>query len=110
MLDTWMGKIKTWEKAIFSWVIGPGLGRDIYMDVFFPLLIDSLPEGSIVVIDADGIYYLCKHPELFEKLKRFKTIITPNHKELAMLEKALEIDISSTVALLAEVKSDGDVL
>lgn len=32
MITDWVRKIKTWEKAIHSWVIGPGLGRDKYMN------------------------------------------------------------------------------
>lgn len=43
MIKVWLEKIKAWEKAIHSWVIGPGLGRDKYMDRFFPLLVKNLP-------------------------------------------------------------------
>jgi hypothetical protein len=32
MVEDWLAKIKKWEKAIYSWVIGPGLGRDKYMN------------------------------------------------------------------------------
>jgi NAD(P)H-hydrate repair Nnr-like enzyme with NAD(P)H-hydrate dehydratase domain len=52
---------------------------------FFPKLIRRIPEKSVVVIDADGIYYLCQHAYLFKELSRFKAIITPNKKELAMI-------------------------
>ena len=62
MLDEWVGKIKGWEKAIHSWIIGPGLGRDRYMQEFFPRLVRSLPDDCLVIFDADGIYYLCHHP------------------------------------------------
>lgn len=31
MTEEWAAKLKTWEKAIHSWIIGPGLGRDRYM-------------------------------------------------------------------------------
>ena len=30
-IEEWLDKIKSWEKAIHAWVIGPGLGRDPYM-------------------------------------------------------------------------------
>lgn len=53
-----------WKPAIKSWVIGPGLGRDAYMNQFFPILIRSLPEECLVVLDADGIYFLSQHPSL----------------------------------------------
>ena len=65
MLHEWSSKIKTWERAINGWVVGPGLGRDLYMQKFFPQLVKGLPDGCLVVFDADGIYYLCQHPELF---------------------------------------------
>lgn len=55
-----------WKSAINSWIIGPGLGRDTYMNDFFPILVKNLPEGSTVIFDADGIYFLCKHPELLK--------------------------------------------
>ena len=69
-----------WRKAINTWVIGPGLGRDKYMNEFFPRLVESLPDHCIAIFDADGIHYLCQHPHLFPKLGRFRTILTPNHK------------------------------
>ncbi len=89
----WVHKIKTWEKAVNSWIIGPGLGRDKYMLDFFPTLVRNIREGSIVVFDADGIYYLCQHPELFPELKKFKTILTPNFRECGFLQKHLNFNI-----------------
>lgn len=89
----WANKLKGWEKAINSWIIGPGLGRDRYMQEFLPLLIKNLPNDSIVIFDADGIYYLCHYPHLFDELSRFKTILTPNYRELAILQRLYKIDI-----------------
>jgi NAD(P)H-hydrate repair Nnr-like enzyme with NAD(P)H-hydrate dehydratase domain len=60
--EEWIEKILTWKSAINSWIIGPGLGRDRYMNEFFPILVRNLPEGSLTVFDADGIYFLCQHP------------------------------------------------
>lgn len=62
--EDWINKILAWKSAINSWVIGPGLGRDRYMNAFFPTLIKSLPDNSLVVFDADGIYFLSQHPEI----------------------------------------------
>jgi NAD(P)H-hydrate repair Nnr-like enzyme with NAD(P)H-hydrate dehydratase domain len=104
MVDEWLEKIMKWEKAIYSWVIGPGLGRDKYMNEFFPKLVKKLPSHSVVVFDADGIYYLCQHPELFEELSRLKAIITPNKKELQMIEKALKIEIEPTVKKITAIE------
>ncbi len=62
MFDSWVKVIKKWEKDIWAWVIGPGLGADKYIAKFFPKLIKSIPEDSVIVFDADGILYLCQHP------------------------------------------------
>jgi NAD(P)H-hydrate repair Nnr-like enzyme with NAD(P)H-hydrate dehydratase domain len=51
-----------WKPAIHSWIIGPGLGRDKYMSQFFPILVKNLPEGCLVIFDADAIYFLSQHP------------------------------------------------
>jgi len=59
MLDAWAKKLKDWRKAIHCWVIGPGLGRDKYMQEFFPKMVKVLPDDCMVTFDADGIYYLC---------------------------------------------------
>ncbi|MCB0369548.1 MAG: hypothetical protein KDD45_08895 [Bdellovibrionales bacterium] len=65
MLKHWDLKLKDWQGAIQAWVIGPGLGRDEYMQHFFPRMVKGLPNDCIAVFDADGIYYLCQYPELF---------------------------------------------
>ena len=31
LINEWGAKLKSWQKAIHSWIIGPGLGRDRYM-------------------------------------------------------------------------------
>ena len=80
VIEEWLNKIKSWEKAINAWVIGPGLGRDPYMQEFFPLLVKSIAKNKVVVFDADGIYYLSQHPELFASIKDYKAILTPNRR------------------------------
>ena len=57
MISKYFGRIS-------SWVVGPGLGRDEYMNTFFPLLVKSFPSNTIVVFDADALYFLCQHPNL----------------------------------------------
>ena len=57
----------------------------------------------MVVFDADGIYFLCKHPDLFPTLRRYKTFITPNHNELARMKSVIELDIDH---LLEKYKSE----
>ena len=50
------------------------------MNEFFPILIRNLPEGALTILDADSLYFLSKHPELIEDLKRLRPILTPNPK------------------------------
>lgn len=79
MHELWMHKILDWQKAITGWIVGPGLGRDRHMEQFFPLLLRGFPKNSLLVLDADAIYYLCKNPDLFHLLKDYRSILTPNH-------------------------------
>lgn len=101
MVVDWANKLKSWEKAIHSWIIGPGLGRDKYMQEFLPLLIKNIPNDAVVIFDADGIYYLCHYPHLFNELSRFKAILTPNYRELAILQKVYKIDIDEILTRYA---------
>lgn len=88
-ITQWVEKIQSWEKAIHCWVIGPGLGRDPYMHVFFKEAIKHIGKGKVVIFDADGIYYLAQFPEVMEHLHNCKTIITPNHREMSFLRPYL---------------------
>mgnify|MGYP000941435652 FL=1 len=63
------------------------------MNIFFPLLVKNLPSDVLIVFDADGIFFLSEHPELLPELKRFRTILTPNARELTFLKKIIELDI-----------------
>lgn len=65
------------------------------MNSFFPQLVKALPSGCLAVFDADGIYFLSQHPELMAELSRFRTILTPNARELTFLQKVYNIDIEA---------------
>ena len=64
VIDEWLNKIKSWEKAINAWVIGPGLGRDPYIHEFFPLLVKSIAKNKVVVFDPSTAEW---RPELKSK-------------------------------------------
>ena len=49
--------IKTWVDALHGFTIGPGLGRDDYMCDYIPEIIKSIKK-QIILLDADGIWYL----------------------------------------------------
>ncbi len=63
------------------------------MREFFPILIRNLPEGALVVLDADGIFFLSKHPGLMGDLKRFRTILTPNAREMTFIKDILPFSV-----------------
>ena len=69
------------------------------MQEFFPHLVRSIGKHKVVIFDADGIYYLSQHPELFKHLKDCKTIITPNHRELGFLKRHLNPEIEKVLSM-----------
>lgn len=91
LVEKWMVYLRTRFERIKCWVIGPGLGRTKLMSHFFKKFIEELPAKSNVVIDADGLYFLCQHPQLVEKLGKLNSILTPNHQEMKHLNKFLHI-------------------
>lgn len=81
MHEHWLESIQAWRNAITGWVIGPGLGRDRHMESFFPKLIREINHNTLLILDADAIYYLSQNPDLYEELeKKGRVILTPNHK------------------------------
>ena len=80
MIEKWIEYFRPRFERIKSWVIGPGLGRTKLMSYFFKKFIEELPEKSSIVIDADGLYFLCQHPQLVDKLIKLNCILTPNHQ------------------------------
>ena len=56
---------------------------------FFPKLVERIPEQTTVLFDADGLYFLCQHPNLMKKISTLKAILSPNHREFAHLNKIL---------------------
>jgi hydroxyethylthiazole kinase-like uncharacterized protein yjeF len=66
-------------------IIGPGLGTDekTYL-AFEEFLAENDLSQKKIIIDADGLNLLGKHPELINKLPK-ETILTPHDKELERL-------------------------
>ena len=117
-LQEWVRRIKGWESAINIWVLGPGMGRDPHMHAFFPRLVKNLPDDCVVVFDTDAIYFLCQHPELFKEMHRFKTIITPNQREMKDLRAHINVDYDAYISRYASneevtevppLKHEGDI-
>jgi len=78
MTSKWINYFKSKFDRINCWVIGPGLGRHECLSLFFRKFIESLPINSYLVIDADGLFFLCKHPDLLLILEKIHCIMTPN--------------------------------
>ncbi|CDU22946.1 uncharacterized protein SPSC_01576 [Sporisorium scitamineum] len=72
-------------------VIGPGLGRDEFMQKCAKLCIGlARKHGMYVVVDADGLWLLQNEPEVVKGYN--KAILTPNVAEFARLCDKLDVD------------------
>lgn len=81
---TWLVGTAEHPTDIHAVVIGPGLGRDVGLWNDIKPLFKSLRERRIpVIVDGDGLYMICKDPELVENYTL--AILTPNTKELQVL-------------------------
>ena len=62
-------------------LLGPGLGRSHWAEALFSLVNNDLKaQRRIQVVDADGLYFLAKQPDVHSQ-----RVITPHSKEAAML-------------------------
>ena len=67
-------------------VIGPGLGREEYMQSFARLALDIAREqGMFLVLDADGIYMVGRQLDLIRGYRR--VVLTPNVVEFKRLSE-----------------------
>ncbi|KAF8479792.1 Ribokinase-like protein [Russula ochroleuca] len=72
-------------------VIGPGLGREEYMQTFARLALEIAKEqGMFLVIDADGLYTVGGNLDLIRGYRR--AVLTPNIVEFKRLSELVGID------------------
>ncbi|KAH8921331.1 carbohydrate kinase [Atractiella rhizophila] len=72
-------------------VVGPGLGRDPYMQLSAKVALALCRENNaFVVLDADSLWLVGKEPEVVKGYKR--AILTPNVAEFGRLCEALGVD------------------
>ncbi|KAF7308920.1 hypothetical protein MKEN_01092500 [Mycena kentingensis (nom. inval.)] len=72
-------------------VVGPGLGREPYMQSFAKLAVSmARQQGMFVVLDADALWMVGQDPSVIKGYTR--AIVTPNVAEFARLSKQLGID------------------
>lgn len=69
-------------------VIGPGLGREEHMQEYARMAISVAREqDKFVVLDADGLWLIQKHPEYIKGYAR--AVLTPNVVEFQRLRESL---------------------
>ena len=67
-------------------VIGPGLGREPYMQAFSRMALDVAKEqGMFLVIDADGLWMVGQKLDLIKGYRR--AVLTPNVVEFKRLSE-----------------------
>jgi len=72
-------------------IIGPGLGREDYMQDFAKLSLSLARKREMyVVLDADALWLIQKEPSLIKGY--VKAVLTPNVVEFKRLSEALDID------------------
>ncbi|KAI0272486.1 Ribokinase-like protein [Gloeopeniophorella convolvens] len=72
-------------------VIGPGLGREEYMQTFARLALDVAKEqGMFLVLDADGLYMVGRQLDIIKGYRR--AVLTPNVVEFKRLSEQAGID------------------
>lgn len=81
-----VSKIKPWLERLHVILIGPGLGRD---DNIFSVIADIIEicreKRKALVIDADGLFYIAKNPNVLRCFPAPGVILTPNGIEYARL-------------------------
>lgn len=88
-------------------VIGPGLGREEYMQTFARLALDIAKEqGKFLVVDADGLYMVGRQLDLIRGYRR--AVLTPNVVEFKRLsEQAVRVSSYIFIYKLIHPSSSG---
>lgn len=81
-------ELRTLFQRLHSVIIGPGLGRDDYMQSFARVAIEVARESNLyMVIDADGLWLVQNTPEVIQGYRR--AVLTPNVVEFQRLCRAV---------------------
>ncbi|XP_032170299.1 ATP-dependent (S)-NAD(P)H-hydrate dehydratase isoform X3 [Mustela erminea] len=80
--------VEEWLPRLHALVVGPGLGRDdALLENVKGILEASKARDIPVVIDADGLWLIARHPALIQGYR--KAVLTPNHVEFGRLSEAV---------------------
>lgn len=103
-VDKAVGAIEHWLPRFDVMVIGPGLGRDAWVNATVTEVIKSLrKDNKPVVIDADGLHILKHNLDLLKGWTA--ATLTPNHNEFLRLADSVgvSVDDKDPAAALPEV-------
>jgi len=82
-------------------VVGPGLGREPYMQNAAKMAISLARQNNMyVVLDADGLFLVCNEPDVIKGYKR--AVLTPNVVEFGRLCDTMGIDVKGDPDTLAK--------
>ncbi|KAF8966351.1 H-hydrate dehydratase [Flammula alnicola] len=72
-------------------IVGPGLGREAYMQSFAKLAVSIARErGMFIVLDADGLYMIGQDVSIIKGYRR--AVVTPNVVEFKRLSEQVGVD------------------
>jgi len=99
--DSLKEELKGLLSRLHTLVVGPGLGREEYMQKAAKMAITIAKEQEMfIVIDADGLWLVQNHPEIVQNYPR--AVLTPNVVEFGRICEKLGIDQKEDVDNLAK--------
>jgi len=85
-------------------VIGPGLGREPYMQTFAKIALSLAREkGMFIVLDADALFIVGQDPSVIQGYRR--AVVTPNIVEFKRLSEQVGVDPNTPIDKRAEAVS-----
>jgi ATP-dependent NAD(P)H-hydrate dehydratase len=85
-------------------VIGPGLGREPYMQTFAKIALSlARQKGMFIVLDADALYLVGQDPSIIQAYRR--AVLTPNVVEFKRLSEQVGVDPHTPIDKRAEAVS-----
>lgn len=105
--DDAIAKIEPWLDSLHVVLIGPGLGRESKTHAVFEAIIQVCRRmQKPLAIDADGLFFIARNPQIIKDYPSPGVILTPNVMEFARLlgsENPSSINTDSATNLFAEL-------
>ncbi|KAJ8094699.1 hypothetical protein PM082_010705 [Marasmius tenuissimus] len=101
-------ELKSLLNRLHVLIIGPGLGRESYMQRFASVALSiAKDQNMFLVLDADGLFLLNKDPSLLKGYAR--AVVTPNVVEFKRLSEKLGVDEKDTDSAIKVSEALGGV-